>query len=381
MPWIVPLNRLGEQQSEVLDSILRGGDSHWIRGFAGSGKSVILVHSLREALARNPAASACIVVFTHALRDMLRSGLTDELKRRIPIETYFQFKRSPRFYDLVFVDEVQDIPVSVVRLLKRHAGRLIVAGDEVQSIYEEGVSPEELKSTIHPTTHRLSVIYRLTEKLKQIVSAILPDANLGGARMGRLVAEVKVSLGTAQDYGTEAKWVWDQAKRFAKLGEPSAILFSKHDYISRFLIHIAAIHGLPWPAISTRRGVLDYTQVNEWLASHGVPLRYLGNNHGSLEDGDRTPLVYLMTYHSSKGLDFETVFLPGLDSQMKIGGKSHLARPAFFVASTRSRRNLFLTYSGPAAHEFVRAIPQHLVDKFECRLAEVAGDGDEDDIF
>lgn len=381
MPWIVPLNRLGDQQQEVLNTILRGGDAHWIRGFAGSGKSVILIHSLREALARNPNASACIVVYTHALRDMLKSGLPDDLKQRIPIETYFQFRRNAKHYDLIFVDEVQDLPKDIVKLLKSKAGRLIVAGDEMQSIYEAGLSPQELQSVIRPVLHALAVIYRLTERLKQIVSAILPDAMLNGARMGRLTAEVKVSLGQAATAAAESKWVWQQAKSYAKVGEPSVILISKHSYITKFLREICGIHDLPWPSFSSRRGRLDYEEVNEWLRAQGIPLRYLGNDIGTLASGDQSPMVYLMTYHSSKGLDFESVFLPGLNAGMKIGGDESLARRVFFVAATRSRRNLFLTYSEEDAHEYVKGIPAGLMDEIDCTLEESTSDDDDDILF
>jgi hypothetical protein len=381
MPWIVPKTRLGDQQQQVLNALLRGGESHWIRGFAGSGKSIILIHSLNEALARNPGATACVVVYTHALKDMLKSGLNDELRQRVPVMTYHQFRSSPKRYDFVFADEVQDMPKAIVSLLRRNAGRLIVAGDEVQSIYEDGLSPQELQTAITPAVHQLNVIYRLTEKLKQIVSAILPNANLSGAQMGRMTGEVEVTLGHAQDAFSESKWVWQQARLYSKVGAPSAILFAKHDNIVSFLIDLSRIENIAWPGFPFRRGRIDYGMVNDWLESNRIPLRYLGNDFGSFDESDRQPLTYLMTYHSSKGLDFENVFLPGLKSGMKIGGPEHLNRAVFYVATTRSRRNLFLTYHGPSAHEFVTAMPSALLKRIDCKPMEAIANDQDDNLF
>ena len=53
-----------------------------------------------------------------------------------------------------------------------------------------------------------------------------------------------------------------------------------------------------------------------------------------------------MTYHSSKGLDFDNVFMPGLNQSLYITPNELLNRVLFMVAMTRSRKNLYLTHSG-----------------------------------
>jgi superfamily I DNA/RNA helicase len=93
-----------------------------------------------------------------------------------------------------------------------------------------------------------------------------------------------------------------------------------------------------------------------------------------------------MTYHSSKGLDFETVFLPGMDSGLSIFKKSNenLERTLFYVASTRSRRNLFISYSGDRPHPFVAAMPKNLIHNIA--ISDGTGssdnpDSDDDDYY
>lgn len=380
MPWIVPMSKLGDQQRQVLDLILHGGDAHWIRGFAGSGKSVILIHALRESLARNHTASACVVVYTNALKDMLSTGLPDDLRDKVPVLTYHKFKHRPQKFDLIFVDEVQDLPQEVVQLLRSHCKRLIVAGDEEQSIYDNMISPDEILRQIEPRVHLLDIVYRLTERLKQVVMSILPGANIANARMGRLAAEVNVSLGRAVDTQTENAWVWMQAMRHAKVGEPSAILFPSKALIKQFIRHVCASQKVTFQPMFSGKD-WDYGLVNDFLAKHNICLRYLGNNYGTLAEGDRRPIVYLLTYHSAKGLDFETVFLPCLTCDLNFWSDETFGRRLFFVATTRSRRNLFMTYSGDTAHKFVRELPSTLLEHITCSPPAAKTEADRDVLF
>ena len=51
---------------------------------------------------------------------------------------------------------------------------------------------------------------------------------------------------------------------------------------------------------------------------------FLGSGHGSLDQSDTKPTVFLMTFHSSKGLDFKSVFIPGMNSNVRIVRKEEL---------------------------------------------------------
>jgi DNA helicase-2/ATP-dependent DNA helicase PcrA len=62
-----------------------------------------------------------------------------------------------------------------------------------------------------------------------------------------------------------------------------------------------------------------------------------------------------MTFHSAKGLDFSSVFIPGLNKAFNIGGLPKLRgtpdydlklRRLLFVAVTRARETLYLSYTG-----------------------------------
>jgi len=70
-----------------------------------------------------------------------------------------------------------------------------------------------------------------------------------------------------------------------------------------------------------------------------------------------------MTLHSAKGLDFETVFLPGMgrDETLLEGGdadkNADKLRRLLFVGLTRSRCDLFISFSGEGLHESMQMLP------------------------
>lgn len=91
-----------------------------------------------------------------------------------------------------------------------------------------------------------------------------------------------------------------------------------------------------------------------------------------------------MTFHSSKGLDFRNVFIPSLNSDTVIVGKRALEndpdldRRVLFVAVTRSRENLFLSFNSKKPHPHVANLPKSVVT--EVKVAKKSN-SDKEDFF
>jgi DNA helicase-2/ATP-dependent DNA helicase PcrA len=80
-------------------------------------------------------------------------------------------------------------------------------------------------------------------------------------------------------------------------------------------------------------------------------------DHVSLVSGDEKidnfkEMVGIMTIHSAKGLEFETIFIPGLEEGVFPSGRAVLERSGleeerrlFYVAITRARKNLYLSFA------------------------------------
>ena len=90
---------------------------------------------------------------------------------------------------------------------------------------------------------------------------------------------------------------------------------------------------------------------------------YLGEKHnGGLPSLDfAKPGVKLVTWASSKGLEFDTVFLPELQT-VKGDPTSDELRMKMYVLSSRAKQRLFLSYSGEGTPPFVTSLPLSLLE-------------------
>ena len=383
MNWMVPERRLGEQQLDVLrrcgaaDPRHRG--HHWIRGFAGTGKTVLLVHLAGRILAERHEASICLASYTHALKDLMASGLGPDLAGRARVMTYYQLLHEGRKYDWILLDEVQDIPAADLRRIRSLAGRVVAAGDTDQSIYDKCSTESEIRACLDPDVVSLETLYRLTQRVRDIACCVMQGSRLEGATTARM-QEVEVTLAHAETVKRETEWLWERLSRYSRVGKPAVALFSTRKDIRRFLRAVCSLTGAPEPAFQGK----DYDPVNEALQRHKVPLQYLGSGHGTLEESDHRSISYVMTYHSAKGLDFDTVFLPGLTRRRTFWkDDEEIARRLFFVGLTRSRQNLFLSYHGAEPHRYVRDIPERLLHHVECERPRSgdSGEAPQQDLF
>ena len=373
MRWMVPERRLDQFQLSILQQCGgMQGKNEWIQGFAGSGKTVLVVHLIQRILLDKPNVSICVVVFTHALKELISTGFEDKFRQSISIMTYHQFLNEKKRYSLVFVDEVQDIPSYTLRKINSLAERMVVAGDTDQSIYDKCSSAEDIDAVLSPRQHKLVVLYRLTQKLRNIVQSILPNSQIEAARTGRM-QDVQVTLAKASSESEEIRWVWDNSQRYAVQGDPSVIILPSHNHVQNFIRNVCTIEkkALPnFPKRESGKGI-DYDSANDFLRNCGVSLQYLGNSYGDLLDSDSKPLTYVMTYHSAKGLDFDAVFLPHLNFDQSFWrSDDDIDRRLFFVGATRSRKNLFLSYSKTNPHKYVQAMPQELLHKIGCEIKQ-----------
>ena len=364
---MVPERLLGESQLEVLRRCSNaGGGHHWIRGFAGSGKTVLLVHLIDRILAANDKARICVAVYTHALKDLIGTGVSERYRTRVPVMTFDQLLAKGRTYDWIMLDEVQDIPADKLRRIERLARHIVAAGDTDQSIYDKCSTADQIQSCLDPQAHHLTVLYRLTQKIRDVARVVMPNSGIETAATHRM-QQVDVTLAHADSIKRENEWVWENLRKHSRVGEPAVALFSRHNDIKRFIRYVCEQEDAPEPAFDEK----GYDSVNKALQENGVPLQYLGNDCGSLRESDGRPIAYLMTYHSAKGLDFDTVFLPHLAKERTFWKDNEgIDRRLFFVGLTRSRKNLFLSYSGAEPHEYVQNIPDGLLYRIECKRAK-----------
>ncbi|MCE9541761.1 UvrD-helicase domain-containing protein [Candidatus Kaiserbacteria bacterium] len=103
----------------------------------------------------------------------------------------------------------------------------------------------------------------------------------------------------------------------------------------------------------------------------------LQSDQDQLEDANNA--VSLMTIHASKGLEFDAVFVTGLEQGLfpsvreSEGRDEEEERRLFYVALTRARKRLFLTYAGQrmkyGSREFT--LPSEFLEDIDARLIDV----------
>ena len=151
MKWMVSINNLDAVQRRAIENIINNRDTnHWVKGFAGSGKTIVLTHVLERLASMRPTVKVCFATFTHALKDLVESGLSDNAKEKIDISTFNGLRKLHNNYDVVVADEMQDIPSRVLPTLAKKSDVLIIAADLDQSIYRSACSVTELNDAIKP---------------------------------------------------------------------------------------------------------------------------------------------------------------------------------------------------------------------------------------
>ncbi len=373
MKWMITEDKLGSDQVEVIDEIGKINDKPiWIKGHAGSGKSVLLLHSLADYLIKKPTANVCVVVFTRALVDLLETGLRQIPKlngKSIPVLTIYQLKyrieRGMTKYDAIFCDEVQDLPLEFIQSLKSVCTHLVIAGDAEQSIYnsvpvwgQRPATSKEIQNIILPIEKKLGVIYRLTESVLKLLKNVFPSMLNDMPNIAKIDTEIKLYESDADDNEQEIRFCWKEIKltNTLRVSEVSAILICEHDGICEFVDLIAEIEGKQkWERVN-EKGMPNYELMNTHLKNIGIPIIYVGNGFGSLTEADKDNMIVITTYHSAKGLDFDYVYLPMVNDDMFIHSN---VDSLLLVALSRSKSGLFISYTGslyPVLHKFLGGI-------------------------
>jgi superfamily I DNA/RNA helicase len=253
-------------------------------------------------------------------------------------------------YDAIFCDEIQDLPIEFIKSIKNYCTHLIIAGDAEQSIYnsvpvfeERPARPQEIKDGIIPVEKNLGIIYRLTTSILNVLKKVFPAMLADMPNIAKEDTEIK--LYQADTIDEEINFCWNDIKKTNTLRatEVSAVLISGHDDIVSFVNKVLELEGKQiWTRIDSRDNKPNYDLMNQHLINSNVPLMYIGNNFGSLVDADTQNKVVIMTYHSSKGLDFDYVYLPMVNNNMYIHSNEN---SLLLVALSRSKSGLFISYT------------------------------------
>ncbi|KAB2876387.1 MAG: AAA family ATPase [Burkholderiaceae bacterium] len=351
MGWLVPFSSLTpEQQSAAMKPI----DGHVaIVGGPGSGKTLVLIHRFSYLFQRSgsrPGAGR-LFVFTTTLKDFIRAalpdaGVPDELVTTFDkwcIDTYkthissrlprliIGTKNQPDFaairtrvheevtkrgllkgqFEFVVVDEGQDLTPQAVEIVAAVAKHVTVAMDGKQQLYDEGVAEDGILRALAMKRQNVALVaaFRCNPMVTALAANFLPV----GSQRDEFRLQARNAIGDRQKPLLLVAPDWQAEK--ARIVELMRLRFARGETVAVLLPRRNLVFGY---AKGFREAGIDV----------------LTDGREGVEFGDPRPKV--LTYHEAKGLTFDAVFLPRLDTG---AFTEHLLRrqmPLLFVGASRA---------------------------------------------
>ena len=159
----------------------------------------------------------------------------------------------------------------------------------------------------------------------------------------------RIRLWKARTQADEVHAIIKDALGYIKIGESVGILLPSHWKIQKFVNYVLTDAGKPtWVVPYNENNKPDYGRLNEHFEENGIAMQYVANGYGDFIGNKKK--ISLMTYHSSKGLDFDRVYLPFCYHVDGASSYTESNRTLFMVAFTRSRGDMVISFTGMLNH-------------------------------
>ena len=248
-------------------------------------------------------------------------------------------------FKIVIVDEFQDINDIQWQMIKGFSkATLSIVGDDAQNIYTWRGSSVDFILDFHKNVERVKDYqlcrnYRSTEAIVTIANSIMRfiptleyKEKMVAVKHGGRKPEVHFFFRPSDEYD----WIVNSLENFNAMNLTFAVI-SRYNH--------------------------DLFKIEERLHIKGIPYN-LCTNYDPERSKEHNKKITLTTIHASKGLEWDIVFFMNLHDDVFPSRKSDeeivCERRLFYVAITRAKKGLFMTYS---RHErslsrFVREIPR-----------------------
>ncbi len=339
--WLIDPSELDEFQREIRE--LDISESYVITGCAGSGKTILALHranDIRISLLADGGdpTDFTLVVRTKVLKGFIKSGIQDlgiSLNQVVHYE-----KWDGDEVDYIVVDEVQDFNEDKINLCQTASRKsMMLYGDSEQQVYPDGMSTSDIAEKFELKEIKLSKNYRLPKSIATLAAHVGDDKLLENKCVK--TGSQKPILKKFADWRSELDYIVGEIR--TRNYTDVAILLPFNNKRKG--------NGMNW-----HRNV---ESVKEYLDSigfsHEYKIRDDLNDLNELNFDSTLPKV--MPFHSSKGLQFETVFIPFCDYPKHDPWFVSNYRRPFYVALTRSYQNLYITHTDRLT-PFFDGIPQ-----------------------
>jgi len=232
----------------------------------------------------------------------------------------FAEQSKPSIFDFVLVDEGQDLDRNAYRLLRSVSKHVTVCMDQKQQIYDVGADENAILSQLGLRKRNLALLdaLRCSPYIISVAAVLVQDTQ----ESRELIAQARTAVGQretpvvyyARDFDDELAKLVEMIKTRQVAGDRVGVLFPK------------------------KRQVMGYSR-----SLNGAGL--IVENQDNLDFSSNTPK--LLTYHSAKGLTFDSVLMPCLvDSSFPYSSRAQVERLLFVGVSRAVKWAYFSTREG-----------------------------------
>ncbi|GAA0078901.1 hypothetical protein UT300005_32800 [Clostridium sp. CTA-5] len=350
--WLIPKEELEGIQNTILND---NTYNFTVEGPAGSGKTVLATYKFLELIALHGSEKITLVVYTLALMEFIKNGLEntiemykDEMVENIKIDNLnilsseskdFEEKICNDEIEYILVDESQDMKRDLIVKINNNIKNLMFFGDDGQTLYKDRISMAEIKNMIkkkiNNNTYNIDKHYRVSKSIMKFAECIIERNDL-----------------IDNCYNKEITY------------KPIMVKCNKLDDELNFIMNTIKKYDLRNVGIFVNneesiRNATEYFEKNNYGYKYKLKSDIKTLNFNDIDN----PTI--LTYHSSKGLQFDTVFVTCCDNKKVYATKKNdelKYRNSLFVACTRAKRRLYITYHG-ILNEFMINISSNLYNE------------------
>jgi superfamily I DNA/RNA helicase len=305
-------SELDDYQIKVLQK--RVDKPNIIKGCAGSGKSILALHRVKQIQEEN-IGSFYFILYTKALKQYMQDGIDSIGLRseRVTYHWHWKNRLDAPNADYIIIDEAQDFSEQDIKLFKSKANKaLMLFGDSAQQIYKfkkpEPISMEQIAVLTGIPSMDLMFNHRLPMKIARLAERITDSDD-----------ELEFRC---KNEGVEM---------------PKILQFNSLNEQLDKIIEIVGNRQFDDVGILFRQNA-DVQFAKSYFDRKGFKVESKINRDMDIDFKTSNPK--LTTYHSSKGLQFEAVFIPNCSVSDEDD------RSPLYVAITRTYQSLFILHSG-----------------------------------
>jgi len=306
-------SELDDYQVRVINK--KSEKSFIVKGCAGSGKSILALWKAKQIQDENKG-SYIFIVFTKALMQYMADGIHEVgiSQRNVDYHWHWQNRAGCPSADYIIVDEAQDFSREDIELFKSRARKaLLLYGDSAQQLYtfirdKKTVSMEDIQYFTKFPVEQLVFNHRLPKKIARVAQYLNSESDELEER--------------CTEEGTE---------------KPRILRYRTIEEQYDAIIQLIKNRNMEDVGILFRHNQ-GVQQAYEYFKRKGMNVEAKFNQFMDLDFTSDNPKM--MTYHSSKGLQFEHVFIP----DCCVEGEDE--RNPLYVAITRTYNSLYILHSG-----------------------------------